>query len=241
MKVVILAGGRGERLQPLTNKLPKPMIEVAGKPILEHIINLFKKNNIREFIITLCYLPDKINSYFKDGSSFGVKINYVIEDKNKPLGTAGGVGLAKKFIKDTFVVTSGDILRELDIKTMINYHKKKKTFATLNVYKRFGPNPKSMVIFDKNRKIIRFIERPKLHDKNFVWANGSFYIFEPEIFNFIPENKPSDFGKDIFPKLLASNKSIFAFPTNDYFTDLGNLEKLERARKTFPRLNVQTF
>ncbi|MBI5452550.1 hypothetical protein HY945_03740, partial [Candidatus Gottesmanbacteria bacterium] len=114
-------------------------------------------------------------------------------------------------------------------------HQKKKALATINIYKRKGKNPKSIIIFDSKGKIQRFIERPskkKLKGK-FIWANGSFYVFEPEIFSYIPQNKPSDFGKDIFPKLLAEKKSIYVYPSNDYFIDIGNKEKLSLARRTY--------
>lgn len=238
MKAIIIAGGKGERLRPLTNNVPKPMIEVAGKPISEHIINLFKRYGIKDFLFSLCYLPPVITSYFGNGSKFGIKIAYTFEDKNKPLGTAGAITFAKKYINNTFIVTYGDILRELNIQEMIKQHKNKKAFATINVYKRFGPSPKSMVIFNKEGRVVDFKERPTPQDINddFVWANGSFYIFEPEIFDFIPKDKPSDFGKDIFPKLLSEDKKIYAYPSSGYFVDIGNLEKLKKARKTFRSL-----
>jgi mannose-1-phosphate guanylyltransferase/phosphomannomutase len=233
MKAIIVSGGKGERLRPLTYTLPKPMIEVAGKPVLEHIINLFKKNGIIDFIISVYYLPEKITKYFGDGKKFGVNIEYIYEKENFPLGTAGNIRAAKELIDSTFIVTYADILRDLSIINMVKFHKNKKSFATLNIYKRFGPNPKSMVLFNKNKKIASFVERPKpeeLHD-NFVWSNGSFYIFEPSIFDFIPQNTFSDFGKDVFPKLLKERKDLFAFPSTGFFIDIGNYEKLEKARK----------
>lgn len=234
MKAIIIAGGRGERLKPITNKIPKPMIEVNGKPILFHIINLFKAQGITDFIIALCFLPKVITDYFGDGSKFGVRIKYTYESPSKPLGTAGAVSFAKDLINDTFIVTYGDILRDLDIKKIIKFHKKNKAFATINTYKRESKNTKSLVVADKNNRIIKFIERPKkdILKNKYIWSNSSFYIFEPEIFLSIPENKQVDFGKDIFPKLVKSDKRIYAFPTESFFIDIGNLEKLELARKS---------
>lgn len=236
MKAVIVAGGIGERLRPLTDKIPKPMLNVRGKPILEHLVNLFKRNGINEFIFALCYLPEVITSYFGDGKKFGVHIDYIFENEDKPLGTAGAILPAKKYINDTFIVSYSDILRQLDIKDMIDYHQKKKSFSTLHVYKRFGPDPKSTIAFDKQNLILEFKERPKPEElkDDFVWANGSFYIFEPKIFDFIPKNKKSDFGKQIFPSLLKVGKPLFAYPYNGYFVDIGNLDKLKKAEKTFP-------
>lgn len=233
MKAIIVSGGKGERLRPLTDFLPKPMIEVAGKPVLEHIINLFKKNGIADFIISLCYLPKKITKYFGNGKKFGVNIEYIYEKENFPMGTAGSISAAKDLIDSTFIVTYADIFRELDITDMTKFHKDKKAFATLNIYKRFGENPKSMVLFNKNKKIISFIERPKYEDlsENFVWANGSFYMFEPSIFNYIPKNTFCDFGKNVFPRLLSEGKNLFAFQTTGLFIDIGNHEKLDKARR----------
>jgi len=230
-----MAGGRGERLKPITDNLPKPMIDVSGKPVLEHIIDIFKKYSVNEFIFTVCYLSEKIVSYFGNGSKFGIKINYIYEDSDNPLGTAGGVAKAAKYINDDFIVTSGDILRKIDIKEMVKFHNDKKSFATLNTYKRYDPNPKSTIRFDKSHKIINFIERPdisKIKD-DFVWANGSFYILKPEILSYISQGKKVDFGKDVFPHLLKEGKNMYAYPTKDYFIDIGNLEKLKKARDTF--------
>ena len=152
MKAIIVAGGKGERLRPLTNEIPKPMVEVNGKPILLHIINLFKKNGVKDFIIALCYLPEVIVSYFGDGSKFGVNITYTFEDSENPLGTAGAISLAEDIIDDTFIVTYADILRDLDIKKMINFHKENNALATLNIYSRKSKNAKSMIILDENKR-----------------------------------------------------------------------------------------
>src|SRR5258706_1043313 len=183
MQAVIIAGGRGERLRPLTNTIPKPMVEVAGKPVLEHIINHFKKHGINEFIISICYLPEKITEYFGDGEKFGVKIQYVYEDVDKPLGTAGCIAEAKKFIDGDFIVTSSDSLRDLDIADMISFHEQKKGFGTLNIYKRFSANPKSMVLFDEDKKILKYVERPtpEMLTDDFVWTNGFLIIFNPQV------------------------------------------------------------
>lgn len=234
MKAIIVAGGIGERLKPITNNIPKPMVRVNGQPILLHTINLFKKNGITDFIIALCFLPNVTTDFFGDGTKFGVNITYTYEDPKKPLGTAGAISLAKNLINDTFIVTYADILRDLDTRKMIALHKKSKAFATLNIYKRKSEDAKSMVLIDKNQKIVKFVERPQdsLGKKN-IWSNGSFYIFEPEIFNFIPKGKKIDFGKDIFPQVLSSGKKLFAYPSKGYFVDIGNLKKLEYARETF--------
>lgn len=233
MKMIIVAGGEGKRLRPLTNTIPKPMVEVNRKPILEHTLLHAKTYGITEFIFALCYLPEKITSYFGNGEKWGVHIEYIYEDPKKPQGSAGAIREAQKMIEGTFIVTYADILRDLNISKMIQSHHSNQAFVTINVYKRYGEDPKSMITFDSENKITSFIERPhkdQLKD-NFVWANGSFYLFDPNIFEYIDKSKPCDFGTDIFPQLV--NKSVYAFPTTGYFIDIGTKEKLEKAEQTF--------
>lgn len=241
MKAVIVAGGRGERLKLFTNKIPKPMIEVRKKPILLHIIELLKKYGISDYIFALCYLPDVITNFFGDGKKFGVNINYIFEDPNFPMGTAGAILPAKKMVNGKFILTYGDVLRDLDIGDIIDFHKKNQAFATLNIYKRESKNAKSRILIDDNNRITKFIERP-IEDElkeDYIWANGSFYILEPEIFEWIPEFKKSDFGTDIFPKLLSSEKPLYAYPSTDYFIDIGDYKKLKLAKKTFNGIDSQ--
>lgn len=232
MKAVIIAGGRGERLRPLTNKIPKPMIKVGDKPILEYIINLFKKNGVVDLVLALCYLPQPIINYFADGSKFGVNITYTFENPNLPMGTAGAILPAKNLISSTFIVTYADILRDLQIEEMIKFHLSSKSIATINVYKHTGTNFKSAIKFTKDNLLKEFKEFDKSQDlaKGYQWSNGSFYIFEPEIFEYIPKNKKSDFSKDIFPKLLKLNKKVSVFLSAGYFLDVGTKANLRQAK-----------
>jgi NDP-sugar pyrophosphorylase family protein len=237
MKVVIVAGGKGERLQPITNTIPKPMVKVKGLSLLEHIIYDFKSQGVKEFIISVCYLSEKIISYFGTGGKFGVKIQYLIEDQKNPLGTAGSIFNAKEIIKDTFIVTYADVLRDINIVDMRKFHKKNKGLGTIAVYKRQGTNPKSKIEFDRKKQIKYFIERPKEKlDENGNWSNAAIYIFEPEIFSFITPNTSQDFGKDIFPRLLEHKKRLFAYPIENFFIDIGDSNKLEKARQAYPYL-----
>jgi len=242
MKVVIVAGGKGERLRPLTDKIAKPMVKVGDRSVLEHNLDLFKKYGFTELIFALCYLPETITSYFGDGKKFGVNIEYTFEDPEIPLGTAGAVTLARKKINDTFIVTYGDSIRVVDVKKMLDYHREKGAFATICIYKRFGPDPKSMILFNREGEITEFKERPKPEEltEDFVWANAAFYIFEPAIFDYIKEGETVDpdligvdFGKDVFPALLVDKKKIYAFPMEGYFVDIGNIEKLEKANRDY--------
>ena len=234
MQAIIVAGGKGERLRPLTTTIPKPMIPVQGKPMLEHIIMYLQTYGISEITITLCYLPEKITSYFGSGEKWNISIRYIYEDENNPLGTAGSITGAKRYIHEPFLVTYADIFRELDISHLIEFHQQKKGIATLSVYKRYGENPKSVIVFDQDKRITKFIERPLLNPKphEFVFANASCYIFQPDIFTYIPEGVKQDFGKDIFPKLIAEHQKIYAYETEGLFLDIGNKEKLAMAQQS---------
>ena len=235
MKAIIVAGGRGERLKPITDKIPKPMVEVGGKTILEHTIDLLKKNGVSDLIMALCYLPEIIVDYFGDGRKFGVNIQYTFEDPKYPQGSAGAIRESEKFVGGNFIVTYADILRKLDVKKMIKQHQNNNSLATINVYKRYGNEPKSMTTIDGNDKVINFKERPRLDEikDDFVWSNGSFYIFNKKIYNFIDKKGSVDFGKDVFPLMIKKNEQINVFKSDSYFIDIGNLEKLQKAKETF--------
>jgi mannose-1-phosphate guanylyltransferase / phosphomannomutase len=231
-----LAGGRGSRLGSITDKIAKPMVEVAGRPVIEHVVNLLKEYGVREFIFTLGYLPETVSSYFGNGSKFGINIKYLIEDT--PLGTAGAVLGARKFVNDDFVVTAGDVLRKLDIDALVEAHKRSGAVATIGLFKIFK-EARSRVLVDKEGFITKFVEHPPEIKKRygFVWSNDSFYVFKPEIFKYILESKNKDsmvdFGKDVFPAMIKKGVKINTFIGNKYIIDIGTPEGLKKARKTF--------
>lgn len=227
--VVIVAGGRGTRLAPLTNKIPKPMVKVAGKPVLHHIINHFAFFGFRKFILCLCYLPHVIENYFQDGSSFGVEISYVYENEDHPLGSAGAVSLAKEKLTGTFVVAYADILRCLNLSDLWRYHIQKSGLGTIVLHKSSSLLPRSLVKFNIEDNLIgAFIEHPTTQQVGGgnVWSNASIYIFEEEFLTYLPDNEASDFSTDIFPKLIANENKLFAYPNMDYLIDIGTVEKL---------------
>ncbi len=230
MKAVILAGGKGERLMPLTKDTPKPMLKIADKPILQYQIEWFKKHGIKEIILCTQYLKDKIIDYFGSGEKFGVKISY--PEEKKPLGTAGAVKNAEKLINDNFVVMYGDNLTNLDLTSLIDYHNKKKGIATIALHKKESKS--SLVILNKDKQIIMFKERPteeeiaKHSKQNFV--NSGIYILNKDILDKIPSGE-CDFGKDIFPALLEKNEKIYGYPITDYYREAGRLEKFEKIKE----------
>lgn len=227
MKAVIMAGGEGSRLRPLTCDLPKPMVPIMNVPIMEHIINLLKEHHIKDIAITLMYMPQKIKDYFGNGSNFGVRIHYFIEDT--PLGTAGSVKNAETFLDETFIVISGDCLTNIDLKKAIQFHRQKKSLATMVLAKVDVPLEYGVVITDENHAIRGFLEKPSWGEVFSDTVNTGTYILEPEIFRFIESGERLDFSHHLFPKLLAEGHPLFGFVTEDYWCDIGDLDAYMQA------------
>ncbi|TYQ15170.1 UNVERIFIED_CONTAM: mannose-1-phosphate guanylyltransferase/phosphomannomutase [Acetivibrio alkalicellulosi] len=222
MKAVIMAGGEGSRLRPLTCDLPKPLVPVMNVPIMEHIINLLKYHGITEIGVTLMYLPQKIKDYFGNGSNFGVRIHYFTEDT--PLGTAGSVKNAEEFLDETFIVISGDSLTDMNITKAIEFHKSKKALSTLVLTKVDVPLEYGVVITNKNGSIKGFLEKPSWGEVFSDTVNTGTYILEPEVLGYLEKDKKVDFSQDLFPLLLQKKQPIFGYVMNDYWCDIGDLQ-----------------
>jgi mannose-1-phosphate guanylyltransferase/phosphomannomutase len=222
MKAIIMAGGEGSRLRPLTCDLPKPMVPIMNIPIMEHIINLLKSHGITEIGVTLMYLPQKIKDYFGDGSNFGVNLHYFTEDT--PLGTAGSVKNAEKFLDETFIVISGDSLTNMDICSAVEYHKSKKSLATLVLTTVDVPLEYGVVITDKNGSITGFLEKPSWGEVFSDTVNTGTYILEPKVLNYLKKGKKVDFSQDLFPLLLSKREPMFGYIMDDYWCDIGDLQ-----------------
>lgn len=228
MKAFILAAGAGTRLRPLTFECPKPMIPLLNKPVIEHTINNLKKHNVDSIVMNLHTLPKKITDYFGDGKKFGININYSLEESL--LGTAGGLKKCKKFFDSTFIVMSGDGLSNIDLTSAVEFHKKKKALATM-VLKKIGMKfPYGITLTDRKNKIINFVEKPTWGSVFSDTVNTGIYVFEPEIFKYIPDGF-YDFGHDLWPKLLKLQKPIYAYLMNDYWTDIGNIDEYKQGVK----------
>ena len=220
MQAVIMAGGFGTRLRPITCSIPKPMALVANRPMLSHIIELLKTHNFNDLTMMLYYQPEIIKNYFKDGKDLGVSIKYLRPEAD--LGTAGSVGFARENITDTFLVISGDVLTDFDISKAIEYHKKKKAIATMVLTRVENPLQFGVVITDKDGKVERFLEKPSWGEVFSDTINTGIYILEPEVFNYIPENKDVDFSKNLFPQLLKEGKALYGYIADGYWKDIGN-------------------
>jgi mannose-1-phosphate guanylyltransferase/phosphomannomutase len=230
MKAVIMAGGSGTRLRPLTCNLPKPMVPVGNKPMAEHVVNLLKKHDFRDIIFALHYLPDAIRDHFSDGSEFGANISYSIEE-GKPLGTAGCVKMVQDHLDSTFVVISGDSLTDIDLSAALKFHKEKKSKATLILKRVENPLDYGVVICDNDQRIQRFVEKPGASEIFSDTVNTGTYILEPEVLLYIVMGREQDFSNDLFPLLLLRNEPMYGYVADGYWCDIGNLAVYRQAHK----------
>lgn len=221
MKAIIMAGGAGSRLRPLTCGRPKPIVPIINKPVMGRIIDLLKKNGIKDIGVTLQFLPEKIEDLFGDGSELGVNIQYFIEDS--PLGTAGSVKNAEEFLDDTFVVISGDALTDIDLTKAIDFHKSKNTICTLVLKEVTVPLEYGVVMTDETGKIVRFLEKPSWGEVFSNLANTGIYILEPKALSYFEKNKKFDFSQDLFPLLMNEGNDLYGYTTTDYWCDVGDI------------------
>jgi NDP-sugar pyrophosphorylase family protein len=225
MKGFILAGGLGTRLRPLTYEIPKTMIPIKGKPVLQYNIELLKRYGIKEIVLGIGYMGEKIKEYFGDGKKFGVKIHY--SEEKEPLGTAGALKLAGRFFKSTFVMCNGDELKNINIKRMVEFHKKHKPLATISLTKIDNPSEWGVVRME-DKKIVEFVEKPKNNPPSH-FINSGLYIMEPEVINMIPNGNVS-IEKNIFP-ILAKKGELFGYFSRGQWFPTDTKERLDKAVK----------
>ena len=238
MKLVILAGGKGTRMGVMTESIPKPMVPLMRKPILEHQINLAKKYGLDDIIISTGYMGDVIRDYFKDGKEWGVHIQYSPDPF--PLGTAGAVKHLEQELKDDFVLFYGDTIMDIDLDSLVRLHVQKESMATLVVHPNDHPHDSDLLETDKDNRVLDFYSKPhdqKVYHRNLV--NAALYVLSPEVFQYIEKDTFHDFGKDIFPKLVSLNKSLYAYNTAEYIKDIGTIERLEEVEEDFLSGKVQ--
>jgi mannose-1-phosphate guanylyltransferase/phosphomannomutase len=198
MKAVVMAGGFGTRIQPLTHSRPKPMLPIMNKPMMEHTMMMLKDLGIDEFIVLLYFKPEIIKDYFGDGSDFGIKITYVVPDDD--YGTAGAVKLAQKHIgDDNFIIISGDLVTDFDFKKLFDFHTSKKAKLSIGLTSVENPLQFGVVIANEDNVIEKFLEKPSWGEVFSDTINTGIYIIESEILDYIPERENFDFAKDLFP------------------------------------------
>ena len=229
MQAVIMAGGEGSRLRPLTGNVPKPMLPVANQPLMEHIIKLLKGHGFTDVVATVQFLSSVIRNYFGDGSDLGVSLSYATEDV--PLGTAGSVLGASDLLSGTFLVISGDALTDLDLTEVVRWHRSKKAAATLVLKRMKDPLEFGIVMTSEDGRIQRFLEKPTWGQVFSDTINTGIYVLEPEVLDLIPPDQPYDFSSELFPLMLDKGLPLYGFVTDDYWTDVGNSEAFLAAQR----------
>ncbi|HNX28053.1 MAG TPA: NDP-sugar synthase [Syntrophomonadaceae bacterium] len=238
MKAMIMAAGVGSRLMPLTVEIPKPMIPMANRPLMESIVNLLKEHQFNEVIANLHYHASTISDYFGSGEAFGLSLQYSLEEELK--GTAGGVKNCENFLNDTFVVVSGDALTDIDLTALMKAHRSNGALATIALKKVDDVEQFGVVVHNDAGKIKKFQEKPKPEEALSNMANTGIYVFEPEIFKYIPARQFYDFGKQVFPHLVKNKAPFYGVPIEDYWCDVGNINTYRQAHQDVLAGRVRT-
>jgi len=224
LKTIIIAGGKGTRLQHIAGEVPKPLVPVAGKPVLQYQLEMLAEQGFREVIITINHLGNQIQQFAGDGSQFGLQITYL--EETQPLGTAGGLKEIQKTMTEDFLVLYGDVIMYMDLNRLVNFHRLKNAGATLVVHPNDHPYDSDLVDIDKENRVTTF--HPKPHQAGMYYrnlVNAAVYIFSPQVFDFIKPNEKQDFGKDIFPKMVEQIP-VYAYNTTEYLKDMGTPDRL---------------
>ena len=227
MKAVVMAGGEGNRLRPLTSNQPKPMVPVVGKPCMEHILELLREHGMNEVIVTVAFLPQAIRSYFGEGETLGMQIGYSVEES--PLGTAGSVRLTAKQLDETFIVISGDALCDVDLSALVAFHKERGAAVTIGLKSVENPLEFGIVVTDDEGRVERFLEKPSWGQVFSDTINTGIYVMEPEVLKHVPADRPYDFSKELFPYLLEMGRPIYGHVMDGYWQDIGNLDQFRQA------------
>jgi NDP-sugar pyrophosphorylase family protein len=239
IKAMILAAGEGTRLRPLTLKTPKLLLPVAGRPLIEHQLAWLRGHGIQEVAINLYHLGDKIKDFLGDGSRYGMKVWYSPEEAL--LGTAGGVKRMEHFFHETFVVLYGDVLTDLDLSAMVNFHQEKRAMATLAIFRAARPWEVGVVDIDREGRILSFEEKPRslvpdpqsptLSPQSPVLASGGVYVLQKKVLDHIPSQGFYDFAYDIFPRLIEFGLGVYGYVLSpeDYLLDIGTWDRYRRA------------
>lgn len=236
MKAVIMAGGEGSRLRPLTIRRPKPMVPIVDRPAIMHIMELLKKHGITEVVITLQYLASVIQEYLGDGSQYGMTIHYTVEET--PLGTAGSVRLGQEWLDDTFIVISGDAVTDFDLTAICRYHKEKKSVATLVLKRMPNPLEYGVVIIDEENRVKQFQEKPSWGEVFSDTVNTGIYVLEPSVFKYYETGQVFDFSNNLFPLLLEKGAPMYGYVAEGYWCDIGSIPDYIRACADYLRGEV---
>ncbi|MBC5825441.1 MAG: NDP-sugar synthase [Candidatus Eremiobacteraeota bacterium] len=229
MQALILVGGEGTRLRPLTYAVPKPMVPLLGRPFIGWIMERLHAAGVDEIILSCCYLPAAIEAHFGDGRKFGLKLHYVVE--REPLGTAGAIKNAAKLINGTIYVCNGDILTGLNLKDLLEFHKARRSIASIHTRAVDDPSQFGVVETDPSGRVLRFVEKPAPGQTQARDINAGTYILEPEAIASIPAGRTVSIERETFPLLIEKTASVYARSTRDYWIDVGRPDTYVRAHR----------
>src|ERR1051326_7677617 len=222
-----MAGGEGTRPRPPTSHTPQPMMPMAKRPNMEHIITLLPSHGIDDIVVTVAFLANQITNYFGDGSELGVRLRYATEEA--PLGTAGSVRNAAAELDDTFLVISGDVLTDIDLTEVVKAHKQAGALATIGLVRVDNPLEFGIVITREDGTIERFLEKPTWGQVFSDTINTGIYVLEPQIFDLIEEGRPVDFSEEVFPAALERGMALAGHVSDGYWQDIGNIDQYRQA------------
>ena len=231
MKAVVMAGGEGSRLRPLTLNRPKPMVPLVDRPVMGHIIELLKKHGITDIVVTVQYMANVIQDHFGDGSAFGVQLTYSLEDR--PLGTAGSVKHAEAVLQEPFLVISGDAVTDIDLSQVIERHQQSGVIATMTLTRVPNPLEFGVAILDDQQRVVDLVEKPSWGEVFSDTVNTGIYVFDPQVFAYIPTEHAVDWAKDVFPRLRHEGHHIAGCVVDGYWTDVGTIEEYVRATRDY--------
>ncbi|MFD5318637.1 sugar phosphate nucleotidyltransferase [Streptomyces sp. NPDC127098] len=229
MKAVVMAGGEGTRLRPMTASMPKPLLPVANRPIMEHVLRLLKRHGLTETVVTVQFLASLVKNYFGDGEELGMDLTYAHEEK--PLGTAGSVKNAEEALRsDSFLVISGDALTDFDLTDLIRFHRERGALVTVCLTRVPNPLEFGITIVDDDGRVERFLEKPTWGQVFSDTVNTGIYVMEPEVFDYVEADIPVDWSGDVFPRLMKEGKPIFGYVAEGYWEDVGTHESYVKAQ-----------
>jgi NDP-sugar pyrophosphorylase family protein len=230
-KAMILAAGEGTRLRPLTADIPKSLLPVGNTPIIKHQLRWLKRYGVKNVVINLYHNGDKIRSKLANGENLGMDIYYSSEEAL--LGTAGGVKRMESFFYTTFYVVYGDTISDVNLSSMAEFHRQKQAAMTIALFETANTWETGVCEMNENGRMISFTEKPPEGKERSNLSNGGIYILEPEIFKYIPEGNPSDFGYDVLPRLIEENVPVYGYPLgpDTYLIDIGTIEKYNQVNK----------
>ena len=227
MKALILIGGEGTRLRPLTYKTLKCMVPIANRPFIEYQLAMLKKYGINEVVLSVCYMPDKVKKTVGNGKKFGMKVNYAVE--KTPLGTAGAIKNCEKYLDDTTVVMNGDILTGIDLTILADFHRHSGAAATIALHEVEDPSAYGLVIAGNDGKVEKFLEKPKEKQPGGNWINAGLYIFSRTAFGLIPPDTNVSVERETFPLIIEKTGKLFSHKQKEYWIDIGRIEKYRQA------------